>query len=184
MPDNDPQKVRLQGVRLSFPNLFNAKAMEEGKTPKFGANFLLHKVKDRLAIKAIQKAIDAAVAGEWPKGTPKSLKGGLRECAEKDYEGYDEEHVFISTSSTRRPVVVGRKLEPLVASDVIPYAGCYVNATVRTFAWEHKTGGKGVSFDLMAVQFVKDGESFGGGAPVVAEKEFAALDDEDEDDDI
>ena len=83
--------------------------------------------------------------------------------------------MFIGARNAKRPVVVDRDLTPLTAEDTKPYAGCFVNATVRFFAYDHPTGGKGVSATLRAIQFAKDGESFGAG-PVDAEEEFEKLD--------
>lgn len=183
MPDNQSQKVSLAKVRLSFPVLFKPKAFSDGGEAKFGANFLLHKEKHKAAIKKIREAIDAAIKDKWPKGQPKGLKIGLYEASEKDYDGYDEDHLFISTSTPKRVPVVGRKLEPLVESDGKPYAGCWVNATVRAWAQDNQYG-KRVNFELLAVQFDSDGDAFGGGAPVDPQSEFKALDDEDEDDDV
>jgi len=65
-------------------------------------------------------------------------------------------------------------MTPLVKEDGKPYAGCYVNANIELYAYSHPKGGKGVSASLRAVQFLKDGESFGAG-PVNAEDEFEAV---------
>ncbi len=72
------------------------------------------------------------------------------------------------------PVVDRDPSIPLTASDPKPYGGCYVNAVVRFYAYDHETGGKGVSASLEAVQFFKDGIAFGAG-PVKAEDEFEAV---------
>lgn len=183
MPEDTKQKVRLKKVRLSFPVLFKPKAFSDGGEPKFSANFLLHKVRDKKQIVAIEAAIEAAIADKWPKGRPKGLKVGLHEASEKDYDGYDEDHLYVSTATPKRVPVVGRKLEPLVEADGKPYAGCWVNATVRAWAQDNQYG-KRINFELQAVQFDSDGEAFGGGAPVDADEEFDELDDEDEDDGV
>lgn len=175
----DKAKVRLRNVRLSFPQLFVAKAMEPGKEPQFGTNFLLHKQRNSADIKACQIAVDAVVKEKWPKGL-KSFKTVLKEASDKqdEYDGYDESCMVLSTRSVRRPQVVDRDLSPITEADAKLYAGCYVNATVRFFAYDHPTGGKGVSCEILAVQFAKDGQAFGGHRPVNVEEEFEAIDDD------
>lgn len=177
---NDKRKVQLKKLRLSFPCLWKAESFEGGPA-KFSIKLLLNKVRDKQQIKALEAAAEEAVKLKFPKGVKGSLRNpGINEASEKEWGGYDDQHLFITATSTRRPSVVGRKVEPLVEADGKPYAGCYVNATVEAYAWEHKTG-KGVSFELLAVQFDSDGEAFGGGAPVDPDDEFEELDDEDED---
>lgn len=173
----DPNVIKLTNVRLSYPQLFVAKAMEEGKDPEFSASFLLDKKQHAETIKQIEKLTERVALDEWKKKVPLK-RVPLRDGNEKDgKEGYGDEVMFVNAKNKKRPVVVDRDLTPLTAEDTKPYAGCYVNATIRLFAYDHKTGGKGVSASLRAVQFVKDGESFGA-APVNAEEEFEAVTDD------
>jgi len=174
----DPQVIKLTNVRLSYPNLFVAKASEEGKEPKFSASFILNKKEHAALIKHIEDKIERT-ALDFFKGKKVHLpKKCLRDGVEKeDKDGYGDEVMFVSASDTRRPVVVDRDLTPLTKDDPRPYAGCFVNATVRLFAYDHPKGGKGVSAALRAVQFVKDGDSFGAG-PVKAEDEFDEVSDD------
>lgn len=167
----DPNIIKLTNVRLSYPQLFTARAMEPGKEPKFGATFLLDKKLHAPLIKQIETATARVALDEFKKKV--TLKRvPLRDGNEKDgVEGYGDEVMFVNATEKRRPVVVDRDMTPLTAEDTKPYAGCFCNATIRLFAYDHPTGGKGVSASLRAVQFVKDGESFGA-APVNAEEEF------------
>jgi len=52
-----------------------------------------------------------------------------------------------------------------------PYAGCYVNMSIRLWAQDNQFG-KRVNAQLRAVQFVKDGEAFGD-KPVDPQKELS-----------
>lgn len=173
-PTKDPNVIKLTNVRLSYPQLFVAKAMEAGKTPQFSASFLLDKKAHKDVIAQIEKTTERVALDEFKKKV--SLKRRpLRDGNEKDgKEGYGDEVMFVNAKNEKRVPVVDRDLTPLTAEDSKPYAGCYVNATIRLFAYDHPTGGKGVSASLRAVQFVKDGESFGAG-PVNAEEEFEAV---------
>lgn len=174
---SDPNVIKLTNVRLSYPQLFTAKPPEEGKEPVFSASFLLDKKEHHGLIAQIEKATERVALDAFKKKV-KLNRVPLRDGNEKsDKEGYGDEVMFVGARNAKRPVVVDRDLTPLTADDSRPYAGCYVNATIRLFAFDHKTGGKGVSASLRAVQFVKDGESFGAG-PVNAEEEFEKVSDD------
>ena len=60
-----------------------------------------------------------------------------------------------------RPKIVDRRGNALTEEDGKPYSGCYVNAIVDIWAQKGET--PGVRCELMGMQFVKDGEAFGGG---------------------
>lgn len=174
---NDPNVIRLTNVRLSYPQLFVAKAPEEGKEPVFSATFILDKKRHKALIDQIEKTTERVALDAFKKKVTLKRRP-LRDGNEKDdKEGYGDEVMFVGARNSKRPVVVDRDLTPLTKDDPKPYAGCEVNATIRLFAYDHSTGGKGVSASLRAVQFVRDGESFGAG-PVDAASEFEAVADD------
>ena len=70
--------------------------------------------------------------------------------------------MFISCSSRQRPVIIDRDRTQLVEEDEKPYAGAYVNGAVSLWVQNNQFG-KRVNCNLQAIQFVKDGDSFGGG---------------------
>lgn len=176
-PVKDPNIIKLPNVRLSYPNLFVATSMEEGKKPTFSASFLLDKKTHAGLIAEIEKLTARVALDEFKKKVPLK-RVPLRDGNEKDgKDGYGDEVMFINAKNEKRPPVVDRDLTPLTAEDAKPYAGCYCNATIRLFAYSHKTGGNGVSASLRAVQFLRDGESFGA-APVKVEDEFEAVADD------
>lgn len=165
----DPAKIKLENVRLSFPALFEAKAMK-GSEPRFSATFLMDSVKHADLIKKIETTIDRLALDHFKKKV--TLKGVcLHNGNEKeDKEGYGDGTMFVTASRKTRPAVVDQKLITLTKEDGKPYAGCYVNASIRLWVQDNEFG-KRVNAELLAVQFVKDGESFGAG-PVKAEDEF------------
>jgi len=168
----DPAVVKLENVRLSFPHLFTAHAMEEGQEAKFSATFLMDAEKHASIIAKVEKLIDRLALDYWKKKI--NFKSCLRDGNDKpDIEGYGDGVMFISASRKTRPAVVDRQVNPVTEEDGVVYAGCYVNATIRLWVQDNKFG-KRVNAELRAVQFVKDGESFGA-APVNAEDEFDAL---------
>ncbi len=161
------KQITLKRVRLSYPQLFQAKSFTDaaGKVtePKFSASLLLNKKTHAKEIAELQAMIEST-AKDFFKGKLPHLKNvALRDGKEKeDKDGYGEEVMFLSASSKRRPQVVDKDPSvPLVEADGRPYAGCYVNACVSFWAYDHKLGGKGVSANLLAIQFAADGEPFG-----------------------
>lgn len=168
----DPAIIKLENVRLSFPHLFKPHAMEEGQEPKFSATFLLDNEKHAALIERIEKTIERIALDHWKKKM--SFKKCIRDGNEKaDLDGYGDGITFISAARKTRPAVVNRDVTPLTEEDGVIYSGCYVNATVRLWVQDNKWG-KRVNAELRAVQFVKDGESFGAGK-VNAEEEFEAV---------
>jgi hypothetical protein len=175
MKDNNIT-VKLRNVRLSFPALFEARAMDGG-TPNYSAAFLLNKKTDAAQIKALTDAINEHLKLKNKGGKLPSNKVCLRDGSEKEFDGYGDAVMYVSASNARRPLVVDLQGNPLVAEDGKPYAGCYVNANIDVW-WQDNKYGKRVNASLRSVQFVKDGESFGAG-PLDATKEFDDVDAED-----
>ena len=90
-------------------------------------------------------------------------------------EGYADMWV-IGASEFVRPAVANRSGGPVVEGEPqAPYGGSYVNATITLWTQNNKWG-KRVNANLRGVQFVKDGDAFGR-APISAEDEFEALED-------
>jgi hypothetical protein len=180
----DPHVVKIENVRLSFPQLFQAKqgkdanGQPQGKAV-FSAVFILDKVKNKADIDRLTKAALFTKQEKW-QGKPVNLTGkSIRDGNEKEAtDGYGPSIMFISARNEKRPGVVNRDLTPLTAEDGKPYAGCYVNATVRCWAQDNGYG-KRINWALRNVQFLKDGEPFGE-KPVAAEQEFTAVADDGE----
>ncbi len=167
--------IKLPNVRLSFPRLFKPHAVQEGQTPKYSASFILDNEKHAALIKHIEKTIERLALDHWKKKIP--FKTCLHDGNEKaDKDGYGDGVTYINASRVTRPAVVDRQVNPLNEEDNVIYAGCYVNATIRLWVQSNDFG-KRVNAELRAVQFLKDGESFGAG-PVKAEDEFEAVSDD------
>lgn len=170
MSTTNPNKLITPEARLSFPALFTPRAPMEGSPgePKYGCTLLFPKTADLSALKA---AASAAVKEKWPNGAPKGLRSPFRDGDEKDLDGYAG-CIFINVTSKQKPGVVDESLQPIIEAGGI-YAGCYVRASVRAYAYE-KAGNRGVAFGLNNIQKLRDGEPFGGG-PSKAEDDFEAV---------
>lgn len=161
--EKDPAVIYLPDVRLSFPQLFVAKGMPGSDKLKYSATLLLDKKKHKPLIEKIEKLIERTALDFFKKAV-KLKHRCLHDGNEKEEtDGYGDEVMFLVAKSDQRPVVIDGKKNPLAADDGVIYGGCYVNASVRLFAFDHPTGGKGVSASLRAVQFLRGGESFGAG---------------------
>ena len=67
----------------------------------------------------------------------------------------------VQATSNNKPGIVDAALNPIMDANEI-YSGAYYRASIRAYAWDHPTGGKGVSIALDNVMKVKDGEAFSG----------------------
>jgi hypothetical protein len=192
--------VKLENVRLSFPDLFEA-VQFEGKGPfSYRAAFLqpegqtiMVQQEDKSWKKSTMAKVILDVATAQWKGKAQaildSIKNNSQKCcwydgSIKDYDGYDGNYVLSATrgQDKGRPVIKDRDATPLESSDGKPYAGCYVNATVEIWPQDNKWG-KGMRATLRGVQFVKDGDAFSAGTPL-SDDEFGDIGSPETEDDI
>lgn len=175
-------KIKISDVRLSFPDLFKATQYQGEGTFNYRASFLV--TPGSQADKIIRGAIKAAADEKWLKkaaGVTTGLEGNPNKYCyangdTKDYDGYAGNWVLSANRNQDkgRPVLIDRDKTPLTAEDGRPYAGCYVNASVEIWAQDNGFG-KGIRCTLLGVQFVKDGDAFGGGAAPSAD-DFEEID--------
>lgn len=168
------EKIQLRDVRLSFPVLWKAEEFKAGDgKPRFSANLLV--TPGSAADKQINAAIKKVAAEAWKEKAEKMLKayaGQKNQYCYRDgdlsnYDGYDGLW-FLAAHSKVRPTVIDRNREPLDAASGRPYAGCYVNAIVEIYVQEGEN--PGIRAGLSGIQFVRDGEAFGGGRPASADE--------------
>ena len=166
-------KVKLNKVRLSFPNLFKPVVFPGSDKARYDATFLIEPGSEN--DKAIEAAILAAATEAHAAKAGKflaSVKGNNNKYCyldgdTKEYDGY-EGMKFLACHSTVRPTVLDRDKTPLTEGDGKPYAGCYVNAVVDIYA--QKGDFPGIRASVSGVQFHSDGEAFGGGRPASADE--------------
>lgn len=188
-------QVFLNNVRISFPDLFVPKALEQGQTPKYGADFIITDDTQVLAVKAdgtkvkttMDKVLEAVANEAWDENGAKMLKAlePSKKCYRDGdtkmnrggeiYDGYEGTH-YVAAKNKARPTVIDRDRTPLTEDDGKPYSGCYVNVKIDVYAMTDMKR-KGVFASLLGVQFVKDGDAFSGGA-VAGADEFDDISDE------
>lgn len=170
-------QIILKDVRLSFPDLFVAKQFQGQGPAYYRATFLMDP--SNPGKKLIEAEIKRAAEDKWKakaeaklapiRSNPQKfcfLDGNLRE-----YQGYAGNWALscVRNEEHGKPVVVDRDgRTPLQASDGKLYSGCYVNAKVEIWAQDNNYGAA-MRATLIAVQFLKHGESFGGATPASAD---------------
>lgn len=166
-------KTLLTDVRLSFPVLFEPKPFSAGDAPRYSAHGLIRIDEQGELLAKVKVDMASAATAKWgEKWNNQSFRKSVRLClfsgAEKDqYAGYDESVMVVSANANPeagnpRPTIVDRDRSPLTAGDGKPYAGCYVNMLVSFWAQDNQYG-KRINAQLLGVQFLRDGDAFGGG---------------------
>ena len=170
--------VKLNNVRLCFPQLFEAKTVNGEGKPAFSAAFLIDPKDPQIEV--LNKAIEAVAKEKWGAKSDamlKTIRAADKTCLHSgdlkaNYDGF-EGMMYVSARNALRPLVVDVNKAPLTAEDGKPYAGCYVNASVELWTQDNNYG-KRVNATLRGVQFYKDGESFAGGG-VASDDDFDDL---------
>ena len=160
-------KIKLNKVRLAFPQLFEAKTVNGEGEPAFSASFLFEP--NHPAVAELNAAFEEIGKAKWGAKWPTVKKDiaakdrfAMHDGDTKaDYAGFAG-MMFVSARNKVRPLVIDRDKSPLTAQDGKPYAGCYVNASIELWAQDNNYG-KRINASLRGVQFQADGEAFSGG---------------------
>lgn len=188
--------VKLEDVRLAFSqNLFKAGFVpsDPAKKMRYSSLFLQKKdhpvyLKGDDGVWKKMKMVDVlhhAALPAWKDNDAAILNailGNHKDCfwyngaLKAKHAGFTGNFVVSATRPIEkgRPHVVNRDGTPLTEADGKPYAGCYVNATIEIWA-QNNQWGNALRATLRSVQFVRDGEAFGGGEPL-DENELPPLD--------
>jgi hypothetical protein len=175
-------QIKLSGVRLAFPTIWEAKTVNGEGEPAFSASFLM--APDHPDVAKIREAADKVGAEKWGAKWP-ALK---KELTAKDrmplhdgdtkssYAGF-EGNLYVSARNKTRPLAIDRDKSPLTVADGRPYGGCYVNASIELWCQDNNFG-KRINASLRGIQFLRDGEAFSGGGVADAD-EFDSESEED-----
>ena len=167
--------------RLLWNALFQPRKNKNGTPGKFEFNIAIPKDAD---VKVLQQAALEAgkekfpklfkdAAGKWPS----SVKSPFKKSADNDKlaEIADEYPMFFAARAKDRPGVVGPNGRAEGVEPEHVYAGRFVKASVQAYGYD-VDGNKGVSFGLVNVQLLEDGEELViGGGRVSAESEFEGV---------
>ncbi len=166
-----PTQFTTPEVRLSFPALFKPKPRAQGSSDlTYQATLLLPPSCD---LKPFITAMQAAMMAKWGKLMP-GARNPIRDAAEKQYGGYEKGWRFLPTHNQAPVPIVDRQRLPITDPSKV-YAGCWIHACVNAWAYDNQFG-KGVSFELKAVQFLRDDERLDGRSkPVNPDEAFEAI---------
>ena len=182
----------LKNVRIAFCNSLHKPEQVNGEGQyRRGAVLLIPEDDPQKAM--LDKVIEDAIAAKWPDAKKRApivaeLQKKDRICfrdgndkAEK-YDGFAGMWALSANGKggdtpeeAGQVILLDQAKQPLTVASGKPYAGCYVNASVEVWVQDNQWG-KRVNCTLRGVQFVRDGDAFGGGAPASAD-EFEAVTD-------
>lgn len=152
-------KLVTPEFRGSFVHLLEPHAIKgvENAKPRYQITIPLKKTDPFWA--KVNSMVEESAKEKWGKIPPK-MKSPVKDG---DEEGRPEFAgcYTIQATSNNKPGIVDVSLNPIMDGDEI-YSGAYYRASIRSYAWEHPTGGKGVSIALDNVMKTKDGEAFSG----------------------
>jgi len=176
-------KTTIKG-RFVGGGLFEPREQESGKD-KYSACTVL----DDGQAEKIEEVIENAITNKWGNKPPKGLViWGVREGDDPEFEA-SFEHEFINPKSTSAPqtlVKVDGLATKVTAEEKLFYAGCYVAVSLNAYAYDgdkKKNIKPGVTLNVRAVMFTKDGDRIGDSVDV--DEEFEGFDSNvDEDDDL
>lgn len=168
--------------RMLYPELFEP-TLPKGETDKSRASYQLTLLLPKSAdMTLLAKAVNDAIAEKW--GAPPT--GGYKFKVKKPFVKTEEQPrfaeyadvypVMIRAGSKQKPAIVFASLKPCDSEDEV-YGGRWALVNLNAYAWDHPTGGKGVSFGLNHVQLLDHDEPMGGGR-VRVEDAFEAIGDD------
>lgn len=167
MTELKPGFVMTPKLRVSFPDVFVARAMEEGAEADFGLTMLFASGAN---LAPLYEAAKWAAQAKWGNKIPPKLKTPFKNAEEgcdregNRYDGYEDDGmIFVRARSKRKPDIRDESGTRRLTDAGGFYAGCYARALIHAYAWSHKTGGCGVSFGLDHLQRWGHGEQFSGG---------------------
>jgi hypothetical protein len=154
------KKIKINGVRLSYPNVFRKGFYEGKENKKYTVSLVLDK-SDPEHIKA-KKIIDEQISNIYNETkTERSSFKDDKFCIKEDSEEFQNSWV-IKTGNPKRITIIDRDKTPLTEEDGKIYAGCYVNVVIDLYYYD-KQYGKFILSNIYGIQFSKDGEPLEGG---------------------
>lgn len=166
-------KIITPTFRVSFPQVFEAKAAPGSDRKKFSVVMLFKNTED---ISQIKELLKRAIARKYPDGVlpvnsdGTKFKTPLKNGNDKEYDGYANA-ITCTASSQFQPGIVDEQKQPIINPTEF-YAGCYAVASVNAYCWSYM-GNNGVSVGLQNLMKVNDGEPLSGGA--TAEQDFESI---------
>ena len=178
-------QIRLNNVRASYVYFYKRRKKKDGGEGKYEITLILDDKDNAEDIKKVQALIESLKTHEKFQGK-KPTKLGLRRGDDTEDRAADPalgpNKWTIGCRSDNKPhikaVQPGLGLVDLPEDSGKPYSGCYVDALIDMFPFVNDSDGtttRGISAEILAVVFKKDGDPLTSRAPVDLEKAFADL---------
>ena len=160
-------KVVTGKVRFSFCHLFEAQEPQGGGDPKYSVTLLIPK-SDKATMQKIQAAMQEARdnfckkngAAALPAKPTHTLHDGDGTRPSGDPFGAECKGCWVITVSSKQKPVVVDAFGNQVTDPAEVYSGCYGRASINFYGY-NRSGKKGLSAGLLAIQKLHDGEPFG-----------------------
>jgi len=148
-------KLLVSNVQFIFGTLDKPTRYSEDSPAKFYGKFL---IREKNTIKEIKSAIEKTAIENFKK-VPNKLADFLYE---PDLDKYpeQEECLIFNAAHQDQPKLYNRQGEVIQANEGKIYHGCFVNVLIGLWHWVHKND-KGISANLMGIQFYTKGEPLG-----------------------
>lgn len=173
MPDRKDPRRHTPEFRGSYVHLDRPSRIDEDAKLTYSMLMVLDPDEDGAYIDDLEDWVEEVATEKWGE-VPRKLKTPIREGEDISESGEFDGMVCVNLANTRKPGIVDADLEKIDELDQAEelYSGAWYKCSIRPYAWEHKTGGKGVSFSLDNVMKVRDDEVLGATAPP-PEEDFA-----------
>jgi len=161
--------VKIPKFRGSYVSLDKPKKVKGSEKETFSIMALFEPGQD---ISVLKKAALEAAKEKWgdkaeavlkhPKfKTPFKDQAELVDADGEQRPGTVAGGIFLNLSNVLKPLVLNQAVEE-ITDPRDAYSGAYYVAKASVYAWEHDVGGKGITFSLLGVQKVAEGEKLGG----------------------
>ena len=160
-------KVVTGKIRFSFVNIWEPKEPQGGGDPKYSVTLLIPKA-DTQTLGKIKAAMAEARENFCSRNGANALPAkpvhtlhdgdGMRDNGEA-FGPECKGHYVITVSSKQKPVIVDNTGNPITDPGEV-YSGCYGRASINFYGYS-RSGKKGISAGLLAVQKLHDGQPFG-----------------------
>lgn len=179
-------KIIISEARLAFADaLFEAKGFTDPKTgktsdPQHSVTLLIDRSNPQVR-QTIEAEEERVAKEKWGAKAPAILaeirannRGAIKAGELKaSYDGFPGND-FVSANNKTRPTIVNRDGSQLAMSDGVIYSGCYALAHITLWAQDNAFG-KRINANITGVQFLRDGDAFGGGAAPSSTDDFENL---------
>lgn len=160
-------KITTGKVRLSYVNIFEPKASEDGGEPKYSVALLIPK-SDTATLGKIKTAIEEAAAAFRAKNGAASLPAnpvnplhdgdGVKPNSGEPYGPECKGCYVMNASSKQKPLILDSFKNECTDPGEI-YSGCYGRVVLNFYGYNNRR--KGIGAGLLGVMKLHDGEPFG-----------------------